>query len=260
LFNVVRGASDPEKGAGVLRVGQRFSAGFLLALTGGQFLLHHRRLWALALAPLLLNILLYLAALLLIAHYYEQGFGLLLAPPQSWYLLIGYYALRLLALLMISALFLFSFVFVGTGLAAPFLERLSARVEGLLGGRTEEARVTFPQLLADCGRAVGHSFLCLSLLIAAAPLNFLPGLGHAAWLLLSWLLLAYNFTTFAMDRRRLSFGAKWRWLLAEGAATLGLGAALFVMMAVPVVGFVLLPVATVAGTMLLRDIEGRRSP
>jgi hypothetical protein len=31
-------------------------------------------------------------------------------------------------------------------------------------------------------------------------------------------------------------------------------------MAVPVVGFVLLPVATVAGTMLLRDIEGRRSP
>jgi len=243
----------------VLRVGQRFIAEFLLPLKGGKFLLHHRPLWALVLAPLLLNIVLYLAALLLLAHYYEEWFSLLLAPPQSWYLLIGYYALRLLALLTIIVLFLFSFVFVGTVLAAPFLEWLSARVEALLSGRREEPRVPLPQLIADFGRTVGHCLLCLSLLLAAVPLNFLPGLGHMAWLLLSWLLLAYNFTTFAMDRRRLSFGAKWRWLLAEWAATLGFGAALFVMMAVPVVGFVLLPVATVAGTMLLWDIEGRRS-
>jgi uncharacterized protein involved in cysteine biosynthesis len=84
-------------------------------------------------------------------------------------------------------------------------------------------------------------------------------LGHIAWLLLSWLLLSYNFVTFAMDRRRLTFGAKWRWLLAEWAATLGFGAALFVIMAVPIVGFVLLPVATVAGTLFLRDMEGRHS-
>jgi len=243
----------------MLRVGQRFIASFLLPLSGGKLLLHHRRLWALALAPLLLNVLFYLAALALLVHYYEQWFSLLLAPPQTWYLLLGYSALRLLALLVMVALFLFSFVFVGTILAAPFLERLSARVEALLFGWTEEPRVPLSQLIADFGRTVAHSLFCLSLLVVAVPLNFLPGLGHLAWLLLSWLLLTYNFTTFAMDRRRLSFGAKWRWLLAEWAATLGLGAALFVMMAVPIVGFVLLPVATIAGTMLLRDIEDRRS-
>jgi CysZ protein len=240
----------------VLRAGHRFIVGFLFPLKGGKVLLHHRRLWLLALAPLLLNILVYLAAFFLLARYYEEWFGLLLAPPQHWYLLAGYYVLRLLALLVIVALLLLSFVFVGTALAAPFLERLSARVEALLSGRREEAQVSFLQFIADCGRTVGHSLLCFSLLVMAIPLNFLPGLGHIAWLLLSWLLLTYNFATFAMDRRRLTFSAKWRWLLAEWAATLGCGAALFVMMAIPIVGFVLLPVATVAGTLLLRDIEG----
>jgi CysZ protein len=242
----------------VLKAGHRFIVGFLLPLKSGELLLHHRRLWSLALAPLLINILFYLAAFFLLVRYYEEWFGLLLVPPQHWYLLAGYYVLRLLALLVIVALLLFSFVFVGTVLAAPFLERLSARVEALLFGR-EEPQVSFLQFIADFGRTMGHSLLCLGLLVAAFPLNFLPGLGHIAWLLLSWLLLAYNFATFAMDRRRLTFGAKWRWLLAEWAATLGFGAALFVTMAIPVVGFVLLPVATVAGTLFLRDIEGRHS-
>jgi len=243
----------------VFKVGHRFLTGFLLPLKGGEVLLHHRRLWPFALAPLLLNIVLYLAAFFLLAHYYKEWFGLALAPPQHWYLLVGYYVLRLLALLVVAALLLFSFVLVGTVLAAPFLELLSARVEALLSGQREESRVSFLQFIADCGRTVGHSLLCLGLLVAAVPLNFLPGLGHMAWLLLSWLLLAYNFATFAMDRRRMTFGAKWRWLLAEWAATLGFGAALFVMMAIPIVGFVLLPVATVAGTLLLRDIEDRHS-
>ena len=110
----------------------RFIAGFVLPLQGGVLLLRHRRLLALAAVPLCLNLLLYFAALALVVHYYEEWFSLLFAQPQAWYWLVGYVVLRLVAFVLLLAALVFSFVFVGTALAAPFLEVLSVRVEHLL--------------------------------------------------------------------------------------------------------------------------------
>jgi CysZ protein len=106
-------------------------------------------------------------------------------------------------------------------------------------------------------RSAGHAAKNLAILIAAFPLNFIPLIGQAAWLGLGWLLLAYDFTSFAMDRRRLSFREKWRLLLADWPSTLGFGAAVFGLMVVPLIGLVVLPTAAVAGTMLVLDIEGQ---
>ena len=220
-----------------------------MPLQGGVLLLRHRRLLAVAAVPLGLNLLLYFAALALVVHYYEEWFGLLFAQPQAWYWLVGYVVLRLVAFVLLLAALVCSFVFVGTALAAPFLEVLSARVERLLQD----------PWLRDLVRALGHAVLLLLLWIGLFPLSFLPGLGQVFWLVGSWVLLAYNFAAFALERRRLSFREQWRWLLREWAATLGFGAAVFVLLLLPLVGLVLLPTAAVGGTLLVLEIDRRQT-
>ncbi|HEV8712199.1 MAG TPA: EI24 domain-containing protein [Candidatus Binatia bacterium] len=236
-----------------------FLVGFVLPLRGGLFLFRHRRLLALATAPLVLNVLLYAAALTLVVRYYEVWFALFLPQPQAWYLLVGYEVLRLLTFLLILAAFLFSFVFVGTAVAAPFLEVLSARVEHLLQDQHGIQPVRSQPWLVELVRALGHALLLLFIWIVTFPLSFLPGIGPALWLLESWLLLAYNFAAFALERRGWSFREQWRRLLRDWAVTLGFGAAVFVLMMVPLAGLFLLPTAAVAGTMLVLDIEVRSS-
>src|SRR5262245_50108830 len=170
----------------MVRAIRRFLAGFMLPLTGSRLLLHHRHLLALAIVPLMLNLVLYIAALVLVMHYYEDWFGLLFARPQAWYLLAGYVILRFIAFILLLAVLVFSFVFVGTALAAPFLDILSAQVEHVLQDQEGRVPVRPSYWLMDCVRALGHTILLLIVWIGLLPLSFLPGLGHALWLMGSW--------------------------------------------------------------------------
>jgi len=74
---------------------------------------------------------------------------------------VGYVILRLVAFLLLLAALLFSFVFVGTALAAPFLEMLSARVERVLQGQDALTPVRPLPWLRDLVRVLGHAFLLL---------------------------------------------------------------------------------------------------
>jgi CysZ protein len=243
----------------VLRSLRRLIEGVTLPIKGGLLLIRHRRLLALALAPLLLNILLYAAAVFLFVRYYDEWFGLLMDRPEVWYWLTVYYLLRVLALLVGVAVFIFSFVFVGTVIAAPFLELLSEQTEAILRGGDDQP-FRFRQWLIDVTRSVGHAVTVLLILVAALPLSFVPVVGHLAWLGLGWVLLAYEFAGFAMDRRRLSFREKWRSTLSDLSGSVGFGAAAFFLMAIPLLGLISLPVAAVAGTMLFLTREDVPAP
>jgi CysZ protein len=238
---------------------RRFVAGGLLLVQSALLLLQYRQLLLLAVAPLGLTLVLYTAVLALGVHYYAEWFALLLAHPQVWYLQIGYEVVHLLVFLLVLALLWFSFTFIGTALAAPFLDRLSHHVETLLEGARNDFPQRLPVQLGNWGRALWHALLLSLLWGALLLLTLLPGVGHLCWVLGTWLLLAYNFSAFTLDRRGWAFRTQWRVLRSEGMATLGLGAALFLLLALPGVGLLLLPIATVAGTLLVRDIE-RRHP
>ena len=106
----------------------------MLPIRGATFLLRHRRLLPLAVAPFLLNALLYAAAVYAFFQYYNDWFSLIMERPEVWYWLSVYYVLCVLAFLMAAAVFVFSFVFVGTILAAPFLDLLSHRTEVIVQG------------------------------------------------------------------------------------------------------------------------------
>jgi CysZ protein len=240
----------------VLRRIRRFAVGVTLPIKGSVFLLQHRRLLWLAIVPVLINIVLYIIALILFIRYADAWFGLIMERPDTWYLLVVYYLLRLLAFLIGIAVFIFSFVFVGTIIAAPFLEILSERTEAILRGTHTGQPFHFRRWTIDTLRSMGHTVITLFLLLVAFPLSFVPIVGHATWLGLGWLLFTYEFAGFAMDRWRFSFREKWGLLLSDLSGSFGFGAAIFFIATIPLLGLVSLPVATVAGTMLFLSARG----
>ena len=233
----------------------RFAQGFALPIRGAALLWRTPALRRLAIVPLLLNSVLYLIALTLFFQHYGTGFSLFVDRPEAWYWLIGYYLLRGVAFLVGLAVFVFSFVFVGKALATPFLDILSERTELILRGSPTNQAFQLGRWLIDILRSLGHTILILMVLIIAFPLSFIPVVGTAAWLGLGWLLLVYEFTSFALDRRRLTFREKCVHILSDRAESLGFGAALFVLLAIPVVNIVGLSVAAVSGTLLVFERE-----
>jgi CysZ protein len=229
----------------------RFAQGFALPIRGAALLWRTPALRRLAIVPLILNITLYIIAIGLFIQYYETGFGLLITRPAAWYWLIGYYVLRSLAFVATLGVFLFSFVFIGKALATPFLDILSEWTEDTLHGTPTNRPFHLGHWIVDILRSLGHTLGMLFLLTVAFPLSFIPVIGQAAWLGLGWLLLVYDFTGFALDRRRLTFREKWQRVLSDRAGSLGFGAALFVLLAIPVVNLFGLSIAAVSGTLLV---------
>ncbi len=90
------------------------------------------------------------------------------------------------------------------------------------------------------------------------PLNLIPGVGSALWVagstLASMFWLALEHLGNPAARHLKPFGQVVKALRARFFLALGFGAALWVLLWVPVVNFFLLPVAIVAGTLLYRSL------
>ena len=224
----------------MLRPFQQFTKGLALPIRGGFFLLRHRRLWLLAATPFVLNVVLYAIGVTLFIDHYNELFGLIMDRPDTWYWTLVYYPMWAVTFLVALAIFIFSFVYVGTVIAAPFLDMLSERTEAILAGETIDQPFRVGQWLGDILRSAGHAIKTLGVLAVTFPLSFIPIIGHLAWLGLGCLLLAYDFSNFVTDRRRLAFRSKWRLLLRNFSSSLGFGITLFVFMAVPLLGLFIL--------------------
>ncbi len=234
-----------------------FLAGCLLLLHGGAFVLHHKPLRQRAVKPLLLTLVLYVIGGVFLVHTARDRLAFLLNQPDPWYLVLGQVVLALVTVTGIVAVALFAFVLVARIIASPFLAQLSEDTERQVRGQLTEEPFTLRIFVGDFGRAIGHSLALVCLLGVTFPLNFIPVLGPIMWIGSGWGLLAYDFASFTLDRRHWSLKEKYRLLRSAWPRVLGFGAATFVLMAVPLGGFIALPAATVAGTLLVLELEDR---
>jgi CysZ protein len=76
-------------------------------------------------------------------------------------------------------------------------------------------------------------------------------LAPPAMLLFTLLFLPLDYASYALDRRRLRFRDKRRWILDHRGVMLGFGAAAFVLCLVPVLNLLAMPVLVTAGTLLV---------
>jgi CysZ protein len=143
--------------------------------------------------------------------------------------------------------------------ASPFLAALSRRVEEVVAGAAREDEPGFWAAIRGGGRAVLDElrrlafFLGLQLAILAVGV-LVPGgqiLAPPAMTLATLLFLPLDSASPALDRRRLRFRDKRRWVLDQPALMLGYGAAAFLVCLVPGLNLLAMPVLVAGGTLLV---------
>lgn len=147
-------------------------------------------------------------------------------------------------------------------LLAPLQDPLSEATESALGGFTAPP-FSLGALLHGTFVALKHTLGRLVLMTAGSvlllPLNFVPGVGNVLYVVLSstWSMfwLAVEHLSNPTARHLRPFRQVLAVLRRRWALGLGFGAALFVMLWVPVLNFFLMPVAVVAGTLLYRALD-----
>jgi CysZ protein len=232
-----------------------FLAGFLLLFHGGSLVLRHHQLRQRTVKPFLLTLVLYVIGGVFLFHTAHERLALLLNQPDPWYFTLGQVAVSIVTVTGIVAIALFAFVLVARVIASPFLALLSEDTERQIRGQFVEESLTVKTFVGDFGRAIGHSLALVCLLGVMFPLSFIPVIGPIVWMGSGWGLLAYDFASFTLDRRHWSLKEKYSFLRSALPRVLGFGAAIFVLMAVPLGGLIALPAATVAGTLLVLEIE-----
>jgi len=241
----------------LVRALRDFLAGFILLFRGGSLMIRHHQLRQRAVKPFLLTGVLYGVGGVLLVHTTRERLALLLSQPDPWYLVLGQVALALLTVAGIVAVALFAFVLIARVIASPFLVQLSEDTERQIRGQLPEESFTVSTFVGDFGRAIGHSLALVCLLGVTFPLSFIPVIGPVVWISSGWGLLAYDFASVTLDRRHWSLKEKYSLLRSAWPRVLGFGAATFILMAVPLGGLLALPAATVAGTLLVLELEDK---
>jgi len=244
--------------------------GLALHGEGLRLLVRERRLWALAAVPLLLSLACVGAALAALVawagplHALVTGWmPVLEASGWSWIwigparLLLG--ALGVLLFLGVAGLGLVLAFVLATVLAAPFLDALSRRVEAVVQGRvTEHAAGGWGDVVREGVRAAWEEakrtgfFLALQLAVTLVCLA-VPGgavVAPVAIALVTIWFLPLDYASYALDRRRVRFREKRRWLRDRAPLLLGYGAGAFAVFLVPGLNFLALPVLVTGGTLL----------
>jgi uncharacterized protein involved in cysteine biosynthesis len=241
----------------LIRVARDFLAGFLLLFRGGSLVIRHPQLRQRAVKPFLLTVVLYGIGGGVLVHTAREQLALMLNQPDPWYLVLGQVALALVTVAGILVVALFAFILVARVIASPFLAQLSEDTERQVRGHLPEESFAIGTFVGDFGRAIGHSLALVCLLGMTFPLSFIPVIGPIVWIGSGWILLAYDFASFTLDRRHWSLKKKYALLRSVWPRVLGFGAATFALMAVPLGGLLVLPAATVAGTLLVLELEVR---
>lgn len=261
-------SAPPGAQRGVLA---QLEAGLRLLFEGARFLRREPSLWPLAVVPVLFALVATgVTASLFLAHLAE-----IVAWCRSW--LPVFEATRLWSWLWVApATFL---VWIAGGLAvvvafavalvaallaanlasAPFLERLSARVETLVVGADDEAAGGLGSGIGGVLRSFAAELQRLGLLaaiwLALSGVGLLvPGaqlLTAPALVLVTVLFLPLEYAGPAFDRRAVGFRQRLRFIRERWPTMVGFGGVAFLACFLPGFNLLLMPVLVTAGTLLV---------
>jgi CysZ protein len=166
-----------------------------------------------------------------------------------------------LAVLVYLVMLVVAWLTLPAVLLAPLQDPLSEAVEEALGN-FQKPPFSLGRTLKGIGVALSHTALRLTLqLLGYAvlfPLNFIPVAGNIVWAVVSavwtmWWLCA-EYLSGPMARHLHPFGQVLKAMRQRPAMALGFGAALHVLLLIPVVNFFLVPLAVVGATLYFRTL------
>lgn len=245
--------------------------GLAVHLEGLRLLRRERSLWKLALLPFGIALLTCSVTLALLVAYFDVLHGFVTGwmptlEAEAWYHWlwvaparvlgwgIGWVLTAAVAGLAMVIAFLFASV-----VSSPFLDALSRRVEAIVAGRVDELLDSGVMgAVREGGRAMTEElrrlifFLLLQGTVAFLGL-VIPGgqlVAPVVMVAITVLFLPLDYASYTLDRRRIRFREKRRWILGNRLAMVGFGAGAFATLLVPGLNFLALPALVVSGTLL----------
>lgn len=244
-----------------------FGSGFALPLEAASFLLGKPRLWPWAIAPLVLNALLYVGVIVMaiwligswevtVAWDFWGPTGAWLSDWVNWSFGVMKW---LISLPIVFAVCYFSFTAVGMVLASPLNDMLSERSERAIVGEPEGAKINWRLTAKLMLISIWDSLMIVTrqLLysILALPFLVIPVIGAVPLLLVNAYFTGRGFIDIATARNYLRLHHTSAVLAKCRMQVLGLGGAMMLAFAVPFVGLLMLPVGVVAGALFYCRVD-----
>jgi uncharacterized protein involved in cysteine biosynthesis len=245
---------------------QRFFSGMGAFGRGWRFAFSRGGLTAWTLLPALITAVTTVAGTWAAAHFVGAWLGAHTAGHGAFVGALVWVGVALVAAAAAYVLYVASCVLA----TAPFAGILSERTEKLAQA-TEAATLPPSSWKRELGlalRGIGQAVLGITCyLLIAVPLFVVhwavPALAPLVWvlsLLEAALFFAYDAFNEPLHRRGASFGAKWRFIRAHLAESLGFGTAVALVMMIPLVSAVVVPVSVIGGTLLFLELGKASAP
>ena len=173
--------------------------------------------------------------------------------------LAGKLLVTLVLLLLSAAVFFFGSRLV----AEPFIDLLSEGTDAAVGVEQSGQRFSIGRLIKDLGLVLLDIAIDIPLFIACHAINFgigfIPVVGPPIQVVCTWLInatfSAIEMSAIGMARRGVRGWSRWQVAKANRTRILGLGSGVVLLMLVPLAQLVTLPVAVVAGTLVVIELE-----
>lgn len=227
--------------------------GFFTPFTGLSFMRQKPALWTYGVAPIVLNLFISLLTLvlLIVAAWYSIDY-VHASLPEGWlWLIVKVICDIALFVLVIAGVFV-TWLILQAVLCAFFYERLARQVELLLG--IDPADLRDVPLLDQISTVIRDVLKLVIVNVGLLALHVVPVVGSVAAVCGSFyfncLVLGSEFFAFPQDLRGKVRVEKRRFARENRYHTLGVGAAVILVLLIPVLGAVLLTTA-VTGTVLL---------
>ncbi len=207
--------------------------------------------------PLIINILVFTAAVIVAVNQFNDLLAWLLPQGPGWWAELVQTVLWVFFAVIVLLILFFSFTILANLLGAPFNGLLSEKVEGYLSGETLNDSGGFREFIYSILPAIKSElrkilyFLITSLLILLTIL--IPGvqvLTPFLWALFTSWMLALEYSAYPMENHRLYFSQVRALLRKHKLLAFGFGAAVMVASSIPVVNFVVVPAAVAGATAM----------
>lgn len=232
----------------------RLVAGAALPFRAAAWLAARPRVWPLALVPAALALAGIALGLATGAAASRALLSALWAEPQGWTVAL-WHAARV-ALVVVEVLTLA--LVLPLVLSGPFMDALSARVEEAELGAAPPAAGGAGRALREAatglGHAVGGALRFYAGLVLLTPALLVPFLWPALAFLWTARWTAVEWTGVPMARHLRGLGETRAALRAARPAGFGMGVPLAALLALPLANLVVIPVGTVAGTLLYAEL------
>jgi CysZ protein len=244
-----------------------FFRGLTLPFLALRVVFGNRRVFLLSLIASVVTFFALLALVALLALYTDDLVRRWFFEPSTWYGQVGFWALVALLFVLLLVVGLNT---VPLLLLAPLQDPLSEATEQACGTSGGGGAFSLGGVLRGAWVSIAHTAARIALLLGGhallLPLHLVPGVGSALWAALSitWTIywLAAEYLDAAMARQLYPFSEVRRAVLRRLPLCMGFGAAVYLLMWLPVLNLFFVPLAVVAGTLLFHELrrEGSIGP